>query len=60
MPTNLSNLKSKIVKLDVNKLVPVVVDLNKLSNVVKNDVVKKMYITLRSKILKTKYLILLS
>ena len=60
MPTNLSNLKSKIVKLDVNKLVPVVVDLNKLSNVVKNDVAKKMYITLRSKILKTKYLILLS
>ena len=37
--TNLSNLKSKIDKLDVDELVSV--DLSKLSNVVKNDVVKK-------------------
>ena len=36
VPTNLSNLKSK-----VDKLVPVPVDLSKLSDVVKNDVVKK-------------------
>ena len=40
LPTNLSNLKSKTDKLDVNKLVPVP-DLSKLSDVVKNDVVKK-------------------
>ena len=40
-PTNLSNLKSKVDKLDVDKLVPVPVDLSKLSDVVKNDVVKK-------------------
>ena len=39
--TNLSNLKSKVDKLDNDKLAPVPVDLNKLSNVVKNDVVKK-------------------
>ena len=41
VPTNLSNLKSKEDKLDVDKLVPVPVDLSKLSDVVKNDVVKK-------------------
>ena len=40
LPTNLSNLKSKVDKLDV-ELVPVPVDLSKLSDVVKNDVVKK-------------------
>ena len=41
--TNLSNLKSKVDKLDNNnnKLTPVPVDLNKLRNVVKNNVVKK-------------------
>ena len=38
---NLSNLKSKKDKLDVDKLVPVAVDLSKLSDVVKNDVIKK-------------------
>ena len=53
----LNNLKSKLDNLDVDKLVPVPVDLSKLSNVVKNDVVKKMYILLRSKVLKIKYLI---
>ena len=47
LPTNLSRLKSKLYKLDVDKLVPVPVDLSKLSDVVKNDVVKKMYIMLR-------------
>ena len=41
MPTNLSNLKSKVDKLDVDKLVPLPVDLSKLSDVVKNVVVKK-------------------
>ena len=37
----LSNLKIKVDKLDVDKLVPVPVDLSKLSDVVKNDVVKR-------------------
>ena len=41
VPTDLSNLKSKVDKLDVDKLVPVPVDLSKLSDVVKNDVVKR-------------------
>ena len=41
IPTNSSNLKSKVNKLDVDKLVPVAVDLSKLSDVVKNDVVEK-------------------
>ena len=36
VPTNSSNLKSK-----VDKLIPVPVDLSKLSDAVKNDVVKK-------------------
>ena len=35
-------MKSKADKLDVNKLVPVPVDLSKLSNVVKNDVVENI------------------
>ena len=34
-------MKSKVNKLDVDKLLPVPVDLSKLSNVVKNDVIKK-------------------
>ena len=41
IPTNLSNLKSKLDKLDVDELVPAPVDLSELSDVVKNDVVKK-------------------
>ena len=41
IPSNLSNLKSKVDKLDLDKLLPVPVDLSKLSVVVKNDVVKK-------------------
>ena len=41
VPTDLNNLKSKKDKLDVDKLVPVPVDLSKLSDVVKNDVLKK-------------------
>ena len=39
--TNCSNLKSKVDKLDFYKFIPVSVDLTKLSDVVKNDVVKK-------------------
>ena len=38
---NLANLKPEVDKLDIDKLVPVPVDLSKLSDVVKNDVVKK-------------------
>ena len=57
VPNNLSNLKSKVDKLDVDELVPTPVDLNKPSDVVKNDVVKKMHIKLRSKILNRKYFI---
>ena len=59
VPTNLSNLKSKIDKLDFDKFLPVPGDLSKLSDVVKNYIVK-MYIMLGSKILKIKYLILLT
>ena len=39
--TNLASLKTEVDKLDIDKLVPVPVDLSKLSDVVKNDVVKK-------------------
>ena len=53
-------MKSIIDKLDVDKLVPVRVDLSKLSEVVKNDVVKKDVYNAKSKILKIKYFILLT
>ena len=39
--SNLSNLKSKVDKLDNEELRSVPVDLNKLADVVKSDVVKK-------------------
>ena len=39
--SKLANLKTKVDKLDINKLAPVPVDLSKLSNIVKNDAVKK-------------------
>ena len=39
--TNLSNLKSKVDKLDVDKILPVPVDLSELSDAVKTDFVKK-------------------
>ena len=39
--TNLANLKNEVDKLDIAKLTPVADSLAKLSNVVKNDVVKK-------------------
>ena len=41
LQNNLSSFKSKVDKLDIDKLAPVLVDLSKLSNVVKNEVVKK-------------------
>ena len=41
LKTNLANLKTEVDKLDIGKLAPVPVDLSKLSDVVKNDVVKK-------------------
>ena len=41
LKTNLANLKSELDKLDIDKLVSVPTDLSKLSNAVKNDVVKK-------------------
>ena len=41
LKTNLANLKTEVDKLGINKLVPAPADLSKLSNVVKNDVVKK-------------------
>ena len=65
LKTNLANLKTEADKLDIDKLVPISNDLSKLSNVVKNDVVKKtVYDKLVTKVnnidtsdfvLKTKY-----
>ena len=65
LKTNLANLKTEVDKLDIDKLVPVPVDLSKLSDVVKNDIVKKtLYDKLVAKVnnietsdfvLKTKY-----
>ena len=62
---DLIHLKTKVDKLDIDKLVPILPDWSKLSNVVKNDVVKKdVYNKLVAKvngidtskyILKTKY-----
>ena len=39
--SDLASLKAEKDKLDIDKLVPVPVDLSKLSDVVKNDIVKK-------------------
>ena len=65
LKTNLASLKTEVNKLDIDKLVTVPVDLSKLSNVVKNEVVKKtVYDKLVAKVnnidtsgfvLKTKY-----
>ena len=41
LKTNLASLKTEVDKLDIDKLVPVPVDLSKLSDVVKHDVIKK-------------------
>ena len=40
--TNLTDLKTEVDKLDIDRVAPVLTDLSKLSNVVKNDV-KKLY-----------------
>ena len=42
LKTNLANLKIQVDNLGNDKLAPVPVDLSKLSNVVNNDVVKKL------------------
>ena len=65
LKTNLGSLKTEVDKLDIDKLAPVPVDLSKLSDVVKNDIVKKtVYDELIAKVngidtsgfvLKTKY-----
>ena len=41
LKTNLVNLKTEGDKLDIGKLAPVLVDLSKQSDVVKNDIAKK-------------------
>ena len=41
LKTNLASLKTEVDKLDIDKLVPVPVDLSELSDVLKNEVVKK-------------------
>ena len=54
-------MKSKVDKLDVDKLVSISVHLSKLSNVVKKYALKKdVYNAKIKKILKIKYLILLT
>ena len=65
LKTNLAILKTEFDKLDIDKLVPIPVDLSKLSDLVKNDVFKKtVYDKLVAKVnnidtnafvLKTKY-----
>ena len=64
LKSNRASLKTEVDKLDIDKLVPVPVDLSKLSDVVKNDVKKNVYDKLVTKVnnidtsgfvLKTKY-----
>ena len=65
LKSNLARLKTEIDQLDIDKLVPIPVDLSKLRDVVKNDVVKNtVYNKLVTKVnnidttgfvLKTKY-----
>ena len=65
LKSNLARVKIEVDKLDMDKLVPLPIDLSKLSDVVKNDVVKKtVYDNLVAKlnsidtsrfVLKTKY-----
>ena len=42
LKSNLASLKTEVDKLDIDKLVPAPVDLSKLSELVKNDVAKKL------------------
>ena len=54
LKTNLASLKTELDKLDIDKLVPVSVDLSKFSDVVRNNIVKKaMYDKLVAKVNKT-------
>ena len=62
--SNLASLKSEVDNLDINKLVPVPADLSKLSDLIKNDAIKKTVYKLVAKVnsidtsafvLKTKY-----
>ena len=41
LKSNLANLETEVFQLNIDKLAPVPVDLSRLSDVVKNDVVKK-------------------
>ena len=43
LKSNLASLKTEVDKLDIHKLVPVPVDLSKLSDVVKMKLLKKLY-----------------
>ena len=54
VPYNLSNLKSKVDKLHVDKLLPAPADLSKVSDAVKNDVVKKDVFNVKIKNIKDK------
>ena len=58
LKTNLSNLKTVVEKLDIDKLVLVPVDLSKLNDVVKNDVVKKTDYDAKITEIEIKFLIL--
>ena len=42
LKSNLVSIKTEVDKLNIDKLVPVPVDLSKISEVVKNEVVKKI------------------
>ena len=41
LKSNLATLKTEVDKLDIDRLIPVPVDLSKISDVVQKDVVKK-------------------
>ena len=43
LKTSLASLKTEADKLDIGKLAPVPLDLSKLSDAVKNDVIKKLF-----------------
>ena len=47
VPHKLGSLKNEVDKLDADKLLPVPIDLSKLSNAMKMVLLKKMYIMLR-------------
>ena len=50
LKSNLASLKTEVDKLDIDKLLPVPVDLSKLSDVVKKDVKKPVYDKLVKKV----------